>query len=223
MKRKIILFLPLLALLNISAFAQKAQVGKASFYADAFNHRKTASGERFCMDSFTCAHNLYPFGTWLRVTNLKNNKSVVVRVNDRGPFRPPRVIDLSKAAAKKIDMYTAGVATVRIEKISRPDEPEVADPEDLIADNTKKDDPSKDKPDTNYGIQAGAFRDKSNLANRIESLKAFGYTNTSAVPLEKDGEVVYKLIVGPYNTHSAAEQTLNYFKSKNIDCILVKL
>ena len=106
---------------NFSAvFAQKKikQTGKASYYADKFHGRTTANGEKFNMHDITAAHKTLPFGTKVKVTNLKNNKSVVVRINDRGPYAKGRIIDLSKAAAKKIDMIADGVANVRIEEVS---------------------------------------------------------------------------------------------------------
>jgi rare lipoprotein A len=89
--------------------------GMASYYGREFNHRKTASGERFDMNKLTAAHRELPFGTMVRVTNLANGKSVVVRVNDRGPFKRDRIIDLSFAAAKAIGMVGAGSVRVRIE------------------------------------------------------------------------------------------------------------
>jgi rare lipoprotein A len=89
-------------------------VGLASFYGKKFNGRKTASGERFNMYALTAAHKRLAFGAMVRVTHLKNGRSVVVRINDRGPFAKDRIIDLSYAAAKKLGMVTQGVARVRI-------------------------------------------------------------------------------------------------------------
>lgn len=89
--------------------------GIASFYGPKFHGLQTASGEVFDMYQFTAAHRQIPFGTRLKVTNLDNGKSVIVRVNDRGPFVKNRVLDLSYAAAKDIDMVTTGVANVKIE------------------------------------------------------------------------------------------------------------
>jgi len=91
-----------------------SQSGKASFYANKFNGRKTASGEKFRNSKLTAAHKTLPFGTRVKVTNLKNGKSVKVKINDRGPFVAGRIIDLSKRAARKIDMYKEGVASVKI-------------------------------------------------------------------------------------------------------------
>ena len=92
-----------------------SETGEASFYADEFNGKKTASGEKYNMNSLTAAHPYLPFGTKLKVTNLKNKKSVLIRVNDRMPDYKGRIIDLSYRAAKEIDMINDGVQEVRIE------------------------------------------------------------------------------------------------------------
>jgi rare lipoprotein A len=89
--------------------------GMASYYGREFNHRKTASGERFDMNKFTAAHRELPFGTMVKVTNMTNGKSVVVRINDRGPFARGRIIDLSFAAGKAMGMMGTGTVRVRIE------------------------------------------------------------------------------------------------------------
>ena len=89
--------------------------GKASFYGSEFNGRKTANGEIYDETALTAAHRTLPFGTVLRVTNLRNGLSVIVRINDRGPFHPDRVIDLSKNAAEEIDLITYGVTDIEAE------------------------------------------------------------------------------------------------------------
>jgi|WetSurMetagenome_2_1015567.scaffolds.fasta_scaffold00172_39 rare lipoprotein A len=91
--------------------------GMASYYGRKFNGRKTASGERFNMRALTAAHRTLPFGARVRVTNLSNGKSVVVRINDRGPLKRERIIDLSLAAAKVIGIDRVGTARVRIEEV----------------------------------------------------------------------------------------------------------
>jgi rare lipoprotein A len=95
--------------------SSKGTTGTASYYGPGFNGRRTASGERFDQNALTAAHRSLPFGTRVRVTNLANGKSVVVRINDRGPFKRSRIIDLSKGAAQKIDMIGTGTARVRLE------------------------------------------------------------------------------------------------------------
>ena len=88
--------------------------GLASYYGRELAGNRTASGEAFDPDDFTCAHRSLPFGTKIRVTNLANGQSVVVRVNDRGPWGRGRVIDISQAAAKEIGMHRSGTARVRM-------------------------------------------------------------------------------------------------------------
>lgn len=89
-----------------------------SYYADDFQGKKTSSGEIFNMYDLTCAHKMLPFGTKVKVTNLKNGKSVVVRVNDRGPFVKTREMDLSKAAAARLGIIKSGTAKVNLEIVS---------------------------------------------------------------------------------------------------------
>ncbi len=111
------LFFFLFSILLTSLFTSCASIkeqGRASYYADKFSGRKTASGARFSQHKRTAAHRTLPFGTKLKVTNLDNGKTVHVRVNDRGPFVEGRMIDLSKKAARKLGMLKQGVANVEI-------------------------------------------------------------------------------------------------------------
>ncbi len=101
----------------VAAAGALVGTGRASFYGERFRGRRTASGERFDPDGLTAAHRTLPFGTRLRVTHERTGQSVVVRVNDRGPFHGSRVIDLSKAAARRLGMVRSGTARVRIERL----------------------------------------------------------------------------------------------------------
>lgn len=92
--------------------------GMASYYGSEFQGARTASGEIFDSTDFTAAHRSLPFGTHLKVTNLRNQRSVIVRVNDRGPYSHGRVLDLSKGAAKQLGMTASGVAHIRFDVIS---------------------------------------------------------------------------------------------------------
>lgn len=94
-----------------------SETGKASYYAQAHHGKRTASGERFDQNALTAAHRTLPFGTRVRVTNLNNERSVVLRINDRGPFVRGRVIDVSRAAAVRLDMLRTGVVPVRVEAL----------------------------------------------------------------------------------------------------------
>lgn len=108
----------LLLFSGFTAVAQEeTQTGKASFYADRLEGRRTASGEIFSQSELTAAHKTLPFGTKIKVTNLANNKFVIVEVNDRGPFTHGRIIDLSKSAAKKLGFIDLGVTDVIIEVV----------------------------------------------------------------------------------------------------------
>lgn len=91
--------------------------GKASYYADKFNHRRTTSGELFSNDSLTAAHKTLRFGTLVKVTNLLNDSVVIVRINDRLPKKSSRIIDLSKAAARKLNFIKRGVTQVSVEEV----------------------------------------------------------------------------------------------------------
>lgn len=103
---------------TVAAIHRWLQVGKASWYGLKFQGRKTATGEVFDMNDLTCAHRSLPLGSWVRVTNLRNRKSVVVRVNDRGPMSSGRIVDLSYAAAHAVGIN--GVAQVKIEPAVSP-------------------------------------------------------------------------------------------------------
>ncbi len=106
---------------NDSAVVRKENVyyGIASYYGDKFNGRKTANGEIFDQNKFTAACNKLPLGTRIKVTNLKNGQSVIVRVNDRLHPKMNRIVDLSKAAAKKISIISRGIARVRVEVLDK--------------------------------------------------------------------------------------------------------
>ncbi|WP_425316025.1 septal ring lytic transglycosylase RlpA family protein [Uruburuella testudinis] len=101
----------------IRKVAEFSQTGKASWYGSQFHGRKTSSGERYDMNMMTAAHKTLPIPSYARVTNLSNGKSVVVRINDRGPFHSSRVLDVSKAAAQKLGFIRQGTANVRVEQI----------------------------------------------------------------------------------------------------------
>jgi len=97
------------------AGASTAMEGVASFYGKEHHGKKTANGETFDMNKLTAAHRALPFGAKVKVTNLTNNRSVIVRINDRGPFIAGRMIDLSQAAAERLDMIEAGVVRVKVQ------------------------------------------------------------------------------------------------------------
>lgn len=107
-----------MALLDTSRISGRLlATGRASFYADKFHGRRTASGARFDMRALTAAHRTLPFGSKVRVTNERNGRSVVVTINDRGPFHDGRILDVSRAAAERLAMVNAGSARVKLELV----------------------------------------------------------------------------------------------------------
>ena len=122
-----ILRLGIIAILALTPLAAMAKhtpgdtiTGVASYYADRFHGRKTANGERFNQTAYTAAHKKLPFGTKVRVKDKKTGKSVVVTINDRGPYAKGRVIDLSRKAARELGIVKRGVAKVEIKVLSIP-------------------------------------------------------------------------------------------------------
>lgn len=126
----LLFFLPLLAM------AQKPfeEDGEASYYGSAWHGRRTADGGIYDKDAHICAHKTLPFGTRIKVTNKKNGKSTIVTVTDRGPYGPGRIVDLSNAGARDIDIITAGVAPVHLEVLP----PELEVSVDSIMQNMQK-------------------------------------------------------------------------------------
>jgi rare lipoprotein A len=109
--------------------AKKYQVGRASWYGRIFQSKKTASGEPYDMNDLTAAHRTLPLGSWVKVTNLKNDRSVMVRINDRGPVMKSRIIDLSYGAAKMLGMGSSGISSVRLDIIETPTVAQIMGPQ----------------------------------------------------------------------------------------------
>jgi rare lipoprotein A len=101
------------------AYARSSDIGYASYYSSEFNGRRTASGERYDRNALTAAHPSLPFDTLVKVINQNDGRSVVVRINDRGPFDGDRIIDVSRAAARRLGMLQTGVIPVRLEIVRR--------------------------------------------------------------------------------------------------------
>lgn len=161
-----------------------SEEGIASWYGQDFHGKTTASGEVYDMNAMTAAHKLLPFGTQLKVTNLNNNRSIVVRINDRGPFVGNRVIDLSRKGAAELDMLTAGTAPVRIVSVgSIPGQRG----DDLAG---------------NFYIQIGSFSQKDNAHNLAKSLQKKGGASR-VVHVPQIG--FYRVQAGPYRGLLAAE------------------
>jgi len=166
-------------LLLLSSLVLFAETGDASWYGEKYQGKPTSSGEPFDMYAYTAANQTLPFGTIIKVTNLKNNKSVQVRINDRGPTKKSRIVDLSYQAAKDIGLLNYGVAPVKIETVST---------------STQKNISKKDINSKNINVQVGAFSSRKNAKSFINRQKDNGYT-MKAIEVNKTSKTLYKVII----------------------------
>ena len=170
------------------------QKGEASWYGHPYHGRRTASGEIYDMDDLTAAHRTLPFGTLVRVTRRDTGASVTVRINDRGPFVRGRIIDLSRAAARRIGLVADGVAPVRVTVVGSADT-------DSRGDSRKRSAPAADAPC--FWVQVGAFADPSNAgALRV----AVRETGEPVVVLSGTGDGLHRVRAGPYRSEREAER-----------------
>jgi rare lipoprotein A len=161
-----------------SAVPGAVETGIASWYGHPYHGRRAADGETYDMETLVAAHRTLPFNTWVRVYNLNNNKTVDVRIIDRGPFVDGRIIDLSHAAAQAIDMIGTGIAQVRVEILSAPA---------TVA-------PAA------FAVQVGAFRDRANAERtRVEMQARYGHAQ---VVLEQG---FWRVLVGQEATQEGAD------------------
>lgn len=195
--------------------------GIASWYGKMFHGNKTAIGEIYDMYSMTAAHTVLPLPSYVKVTNVENGRSVIVRVNDRGPFKHGREIDLSYAAAYKLRLIEKGsglvdVETVNPDAFSRTQESTNTAPTTPIPATSNK----PDNAMSQHYVQAGAFSNEANanaLQNRIKTLDI---EQTLKINRVYNGGL-HRLMVGPYQTRQEAEQVANNIRSNlNISTII---
>ena len=158
--------------------------GIASWYGPDFHGGRTATGETYDMDAMTGAHPTLPLPTWVRVTNLDNGRSVVVRLNDRGPFAKGRIIDLSRAAAEQLDMVRAGTAHVEVMSLAGAAQPAAAPPPAAAA----------------YYAQAGAFGSRENAESLAARLRDAGIPGVTVTESASGGRPLYRVRAGPAAT-----------------------
>ena len=190
--------------------AYKAK-GKASWYGRRFHGKRTASGEPYDMYGMTAAHPTLPIPSYVRVTSLRNNKSVVVRVNDRGPFHSSRLIDLSYTAAYKLGIVQTGSGMVEVESVVNADKPA-----EMIALPADKLEPM---PQTIAGgdngggtyLQLGAFSAQKNAENFTSRAKQKLGALSEALQIFSMGGK-YRVHMGPYHSESEVEKAMNMVK-----------
>lgn len=166
--------------------------GIASWYGADFHGRRTASGEVYDMYKNTAAHRYLPLGCYTQVINLKNQKSLVVKVNDRGPFIKDRILDLSYGAACALGMAEDGLAPVKIELIRLPEQGE--------------------EQEGDFFIQIGAFSYQTN-ADRLQQQLSLRYPTRLVVYQRPDSPPLHRVWIGPFDRISSARKTLQEFET----------
>jgi rare lipoprotein A len=157
------------------------ETGIASWYGHPYHGRIAANGERYDMETMVAAHRTLPFDTWVRVVNLTNQKTVELRIIDRGPFVGNRIIDVSHAAARALELIGPGTAEVRVEILSMPETARTV----------------------GYAVQVGAFREKANAERqRVQMAARYG----AAKVVFRDGEPgLWRVLVGAERTEEKAD------------------
>ncbi|MCG6972357.1 MAG: septal ring lytic transglycosylase RlpA family protein [Desulfobacterales bacterium] len=174
------------------------QFGKASWYGREFHGKKTANGEIYNMYDMTAAHKTLPFDTYVSVWNLKNNRTAVVRINDRGPFARGRIIDLSYSAAKKLGIVGPGTTDVKIVALAGPGETTAS------AGKTPSY-PVTDLYQGNFTVQIGAFGDREN-AEKLRNQLARTYQNVYITSYSDGRDTFYRVKVGRYSNLAQANR-----------------
>jgi len=220
-----LIFSTALVLFTTFCFAQ-TQTGKASYYADKFEGHPTASGEKYKHSKLTAAHKSLPFGTLIRVTNLKNNLSVEVVVNDRGPYVEGRIVDLSKSAAEKLEFVNIGLADVKVEVIDA-GTGKVSDParaiDHVVVDEKEFYEFEIDRQNPKgFGLQIGTYQELVNLMRLAENLKS-SYQKKVIVQVKiLNGVKYYSLILGQFSSREKAEDFKEEIKKKFPDTFIVE-
>jgi rare lipoprotein A len=227
------------------------QTGKCTYYANKFHGRHTSSGDHYDKNLYTAAHRKLPFNTFVKVTNTNNNKSVIVRINDRGPFSKTLTIDVSRVAAQDLDIIYAGVAPCKIEIVENPTREDslrsypssrqisdtikrkpktVAKSKKLpssISDTEKfvigkyYDNNLKEAAPNGYGIQIGFYK---NIDNCISTMKKYSgmYSKSSYFHVEtRNGVKHYKLILGQFSGKKAATDFMSEVIKEIQSCLIV--
>lgn len=217
------------------------QEGIASWYGPGFHGRRTANGEIYNQYGFTAAHQTLPHGTRVRVTNLTNNRAVLVRINDRGPFVDDRIIDLSFSAARQIEMIGPGTAPVRVEvldpgdrepiQIAAPPPPVIALPTPHVVAAALPPAPRPQSPRpmeveetaptaARYAVQVGAFDDYQRARRMQRSLESQGARARLGL-VEEGGMRYYRLRIGPFVLQDDAARTVERINALGYPALIV--
>ncbi|MFN8287147.1 MAG: septal ring lytic transglycosylase RlpA family protein [Chitinophagales bacterium] len=211
------------ALLTSVLYAQNfTPTGNASFYATKFEGRRTSNGEIFRHSKMTCAHRSLPFGTMLKVTNLNNDSSVIVRVNDRGPYGKGRVVDLTMAAAKKLDFVKAGVTKVYVEILA--DDTAVLSiisPRDSLLPLLKTE--TVDSSLHAYTIKVGSYGMYERVTSTLDALKENYNCETWMQLFRQNGIMVYRVFAGNFKHREGAEKFLEKLKDNYPEAYIVEI
>lgn len=221
--------------------AQKQESGEASYYADRFHGKKTASGEVYDRNAFTAAHRTLAFGTKIKVTRVDNNKSVVVTINDRGPFVKGRILDLSRASAFRLDLIQDGTAMIKYEVVEvsqntfyttpRPRPSEGPELSDIPASPTSSSlrglglfhvDAIR-AHQKGFGIQLAAYTQYANIIEAINELQRQGERKTMIHIINNKGKTVFRLLIGPFNSRTEAQSHMRKFNKNKRRSIIVDL
>lgn len=212
-------------LLGTTIFAQ-TQTGKASFYADKFEGRTTASGEKYKHSKLTAAHKTLPFGTKVKVTNIANDQSVEVVVNDRGPYVDGRIIDLSKSAAEKLGFVNLGLADVKVEVVDAGDGKGKTQPvsiEKVSVDEKEFYDLSISRlQPRGFGVQIGTYQELVNLMRLSENLKNSYKKEVTVQVKVLNGIKYYSIILGQFPKRNKAASFLGELKKKFPDAFIIE-
>lgn len=204
----------------------KDSIGNASFYADKFNGRKTANGEKFDNKQMTAAHRTLPFNTLVLVTNPKNGKEVVVKVNDRGPHVKNRIIDLSKNAAAQLDIVSAGVSKVHLKIIdSTYFTTKILDtlPSPILVKAIPTDSIVtlvEIEKKWFYGVQVASLKEMESIEKVRQTISQLTEENVYIFNYQKDDNILYQVVVGNFLSSQKATVLKKILKKKFKDAFI---
>lgn len=197
-----------------------SEVGMASWYGEDFHAKKTANGELYDMNTLTAAHRTLPLPSIVKVTNLENGRSLILRVNDRGPYAKERIIDISKRGAQLLGYQTKGITKVRVEVMEKESK---ALKEAMLGRKTVSDAPipvmktsssEHNSTNTSWYVQAGSFTQKDLADNLCSRLSSFGRSKVTSADV--GGAYFYRVRIGPFSYEEEASVTLNKLRNYGI-------